>query len=194
MRDGRTDSYIVVAMGKWESKQLKVLGFKWKVEKLRNLRQHSLLGEHLKHAGLMPAHLTAQRPKESFQALTDSEWVEIQALITPETEWNVTCEYANLLALLTSSFDTAPVALCPAFLTLQLFLHPSFLERGLKALSSSSVLPIHASSFGVIQIPRSVVSLDSVGSVSLQLFSNRHHCPTQAVPNVFYQLSLDWLL
>lgn len=73
MSDGRTDSYIVVAMGKWESKQLKVLGFKRKVEKLRNLRQHSLLGEHLKHAGLMPAHLTAQRPKESFQALTDSE-------------------------------------------------------------------------------------------------------------------------
>lgn len=39
----------------------------------KSKRQHSLLGEHLKHAGLMPAHLTAQRPKESFQALTDPE-------------------------------------------------------------------------------------------------------------------------
>lgn len=48
--------------------------------------------------------------------------------------------------------------------------------------------------FGVIQIPRSVVSLDPVGSVSLQLFSNRHHCPTHAVPNIFCQLSLDRLL
>lgn len=120
--------------------------------------------------------------------------MEIQTLLAPETERNVTCEYANLLALLTSSFDTAPVALCPAFLTVQLLLHPSFLERGLNALSSSSVLPIHTSSFGVIQIPRSVGSLDPVGSVSLQLFSNRHHCPTEAVPNIFYQLSLDWLL